>query len=314
MTSTATPRASASTPKTTGRPPVRAASAQEYAVDDGDRAGAAEPARADLGGAGDQRAETDQHAQHPQHERGPRAADPLGPGPQAARPRLACWAVFGSSVALRGSGVLGGSAVSGGATTSVRVAGLDAFGPPRRREGRSARRRGADLDTAGKVTDAGWPARGWSAAWSRTSASSVGAQHLGVRRRPRPARRRAGRRPSSARCSAAPGWPAATHEDGVLDRPGAHQGAPVVDLARAGDPGGRDDQHLGAGVDQRPGELGEAQVVAGHQPDPEAADVDHHRRSAGAGGQPVGLAVAEGVVEVDLAVRRRGGARGPPGC
>ena len=56
--------------------------------------------------------------------------------------------------------------------------------------------------------------------------------------------------------------------DGVLDRPGPHQRAPVVDLPVAGNPGGRDHQHLGALVDQEARELGEAQVVAGHQAQP----------------------------------------------
>ena len=100
---------------------------------------------------------------------------------------------------------------------------------------------------------------------------------------------------------ARPGLAGASDEDGVLDRPRPHQSAPVVDLARPGHPGRRHHQQLGAPVDQGPGELGEAQVVAGHQADPEAADLDHlglgrSRR------EPVGLAVAEGVVEVDLAV------------
>ena len=59
-------------------------------------------------------------------------------------------------------------------------------------------------------------------------------------------------------------------------------------------------------VDQRAGQLGEAQVVAGHQPDREARRRSTTTGSSGAGGEPVGLPVAEGVVEVDLAVRRLG--------
>ena len=74
--------------------------------------------------------------------------------------------------------------------------------------------------------------------------------------------------------------------DGVLDGPGPHEGAPVVDLAVAGDPRRGHDQHLGTGVDQRTGELGEAQVVAGHQAHLEARHLHHpaaRSRPRGAG-------------------------------
>ncbi len=49
----------------------------------------------------------------------------------------------------------------------------------------------------------------------------------------------------------------------------------MVDLALPRDPGRGHHEQLGAGVDQGAGVLGEAQVVAGHQADPQAGEVDH---------------------------------------
>ena len=109
------------------------------------------------------------------------------------------------------------------------------------------------------------------------------------------------------------GLPGADDEAGVLDGPGGEQRAPVLDLAVAGQPRRRHDEDLGPGVDQAPRELGEPQVVAGHQPHLPARHVDDHRLDRAAG-QAVGLAVAEGVVEVDLAVRRRAAGRRRRGC
>jgi hypothetical protein len=90
--------------------------------------------------------------------------------------------------------------------------------------------------------------------------------------------------------------------DGVLDGAGGEQGPPVVQLVLTRDPRRRHDEQLGTGVDQRAAHLGKPQVVTGHQPGGHTADVDDHRLDV-TRAQPVGLAVAEGVVEVDLAVR-----------
>src|SRR3954454_9520099 len=96
---------------------------------------------------------------------------------------------------------------------------------------------------------------------------------------------------------------------GVPDGPRGYQGPPVLDLAGPGDPGRRYDEELGAEADQLPRQLGEPQVVARHQPDPDALHVHEHRLHR-SGQEPVGLAVAEGVVEMDLSVGRDE-ARGP---
>ena len=119
-----------------------------------------------------------------------------------------------------------------------------------------------------KVTDAGWPAMGWYAGpRSSTSRSSVAVTRPRLRRRPRPARRRAGRRPSSGRCSAGPAAPtAATYTVFSIAR--ARTSVRQWSTLR-----GPATQAAGTTstsaprVDQRARELGEAQVVAGHQAD-----------------------------------------------
>ena len=69
--------------------------------------------------------------------------------------------------------------------------------------------------------------------------------------------------------------PAAATQHGVLDGPGAHEGLPVVLLAVTGDPRGRDGDEVGAARDEVPGELGESHVVAVHESDPDAGELDH---------------------------------------
>ncbi len=99
---------------------------------------------------------------------------------------------------------------------------------------------------------------------------------------------------------------------GVLDRPGPQQRHPVVLLQRTSDPRRRHHQDVGSVGGQGPGEFGEPQVVTGDQAQPVVTDGDG-QRIAVAGCQPVGLAVSEGVVEVDLAVAAGQGAVGSYG-
>ncbi|OEI69238.1 hypothetical protein Cus16_1076 [Curtobacterium sp. ER1/6] len=99
----------------------------------------------------------------------------------------------------------------------------------------------------------------------------------------------------------------ADHPDGVLDRPSGEQRAPVVLLPRTADPLGRqDDDVRRAGLRSREpsGHLGEAQVVAGLQPDPHPAELKDGDLVDRAGLDPVGLPRPEGVVQVHLPVGR----------
>ena len=186
-----------------------------------------------------------------------------------------------------------------------------------RRVGRSAARlprddpRGLSLegeDTTDEVTADGWPATDWCAAPRRGRHGPRTASMTCPRRR----RPRRGRRPSGPTTSGVPavarlGLAGADDEAGVLDRAGAvSRVRQCVDLAVAGQPRGRHDEHLGPGVDQAPRELGEAQVVAGHQPDLPARDVDDDRldRAPGQAGRTRGSRRS-----------RRGGSCGtPPRC
>ena len=90
----------------------------------------------------------------------------------------------------------------------------------------------------------------------------------------------------------------------VLDGAGPEQDLPVV-AARSFGEVGRDREDLGPGQRECPVQLGEAQVVADRQPDPDSIDVGDDRPVAGA--HPVRLAVDRAVLhrdveEVDLPV------------
>ena len=133
-------------------------------------------------------------------------------------------------------------------------------------------------------------------------------------RRPRPARRRAGRRPASGRCSAGPGCPAATTKT-VFSIARARTSVRQWSTLRGpGDPGRRDDEHLGARGRPAPGPARGSAGRSRSSARPRSPPTSTTTGSSGAGGEPVGLAVAEGVVEVDLAVRRLARRRAPPGC
>ncbi len=91
--------------------------------------------------------------------------------------------------------------------------------------------------------------------------------------------------------------------DRVLDRPGAHQRDPVLLLVQPRRPRRGHHEQLRAARGQRPGQLGEADVVAGQEADPEAGQVGEHEVIARRDG--VGLPVPERVEQMDLAVRGR---------
>lgn len=85
-------------------------------------------------------------------------------------------------------------------------------------------------------------------------------------------------------------------------RTGPGEQVPLARLARPVAPRGRQHDELGAAPAQLRELIGEAHVVAGGEPDGPAVDVDRAHLLAGRDG--VGLAAAEGVVEMDLAVGR----------
>src|SRR5262249_17564637 len=88
--------------------------------------------------------------------------------------------------------------------------------------------------------------------------------------------------------------------DLILDGPGGGERLPVLDprcRKRSGD-----EPDFGAGEDELAGELGEADVVARHEPDPKAGDVAQNRHVAGA--NPILLADRFGGDEMRLAVLR----------
>jgi hypothetical protein len=90
-------------------------------------------------------------------------------------------------------------------------------------------------------------------------------------------------------------------EDLVLERPGPGQEAPVLDPRRR--PRRGDEEHTGTLVHQRARELGEPQVVAGHQPHP--AQLGVRNRRGVAGHEELGLARAREPEEMALPVRER---------
>lgn len=66
------------------------------------------------------------------------------------------------------------------------------------------------------------------------------------------------------------------HVHAVLDGAGRVQRQPLLGLVLPRHPGRADQQDLSAGVGQRPGQLREPQVVAGHQPEPHSPVLEHH--------------------------------------
>ena len=97
-------------------------------------------------------------------------------------------------------------------------------------------------------------------------------------------------------------WPGGGQPDRVLDRARPDQRHPVLFLERARCPRRWQHEQLGPARRQGPGQLGEPDVVTGHEADPEAAQGGEHdliaRRHA------VGLAMTERVEQVDLPVHR----------
>ena len=91
-------------------------------------------------------------------------------------------------------------------------------------------------------------------------------------------------------------------EHRVLDRARVHQRAPVVLLERSAHPLRGNEEHVCAGIGERSPDLGEPQVVAGHQTEPQTVELERLRLGQLAGLDPVGLALPERVVQVKLAV------------
>ena len=234
---TATPRTSATPPKTTGRPPVRAASAQVYAAGDRDRAGTARAAS----GRPSARPWPPRSRPARRARRAPRATTGSPRVPQSRRDRSA-------ACRLR-------------ATASARSTSAGSG-------------RGHDR----KVTDGGSPATGWSAGpSSRTLALEHGGDHLVAvaglgehvaervddHRVAGVARGRAAPRRRRTPCSRSRG-------PGPASASGRPSAAPATQAA------GTTSTSAPAST-RRAGELGEPQVVAGHQADREAADLGEHR-------------------------------------
>lgn len=65
---------------------------------------------------------------------------------------------------------------------------------------------------------------------------------------------------------------------GVLDGTGGEQRLPVVLFERSAHPFGGNDDHIGILIDEGTGHLGKAQVVAGHQSETHAGDLQGRRR------------------------------------
>ena len=214
-----TPMPGRAAPKTTGRPPVRAASAHDVGGADRDRSRG--PSSADLG-ARSQRRDRPTSAS---------AAADDGCRTDAADGRRDRPGVTADAPRPRGapdsrSRVLGGRPATPAACAAR----------PRRRSlgGSSPGVRG--VDTGRKATTGDWPARGWCDGPRRApSRVEHGGEHLALRRRPRPPRRRAGRHQRVAGVARA-GLPDGHDVRRVLDRARPQQRAPVLDLARARPP------------------------------------------------------------------------------
>ena len=234
----ATPEGQGQRAEDDGRPPVRAASAQAYAV-----ATVTAPTPSSHGGPAGTSAATS--AASPPATTSSHRADEQ-PVPDRARRRG------------RPSSAPGGAGAIAGRLASRAPDRAQASRPARAR-----RRRSADPLVARRASSRGGP-------WTRrgrlqsSGEASVGERGVGT----------PGLAPAPLRSSVAvsdlgalaglgqdvaervhdqrvagvarPGLAGRDHEDGVLDRPGPHERAPVLDLARAGHPGRGDDEHLGA--------------------------------------------------------------------
>ena len=132
----------------------------------------------------------------------------------------------------------------------------------------------------------------------------------GARRRRRsPCRRHASSTPCGSTIIECPtpsggGWSAAATKTVFSIARAWSERAPVVLLERTAHPLGRHEEHVGAGVREQPPHLGEAQVVAGHEPEPQAVELEGLGLAELARLDPVGLALPERVVEMQLAVAR----------
>ena len=91
-------------------------------------------------------------------------------------------------------------------------------------------------------------------------------------------------------------------EDRVLDRPRVHERAPVVLLQRPAHPLRGNEEHIRTGVGERATDLGEAEVVAGHESESEAVAFEGLGWHQLPRLDPVRLALTERVVEVELAI------------
>ena len=223
-----------------------------------------------------------------------------------------------------GGGATGSGGFGSGGRAASRLAST--FRVRRRRDGgRSAARLPRD-DPRGLSEGGRHVGRGYSrrlardglvrrAASSRSSRAQgrpqglLGRAGLGERRRP------AGRRPASGRSSAGragrPRRRSTVFSIARAAQPACASGRPC---ASPGHPGRRDDEDLGAGVDQRAARARGSAGRSRSSARPASRATSTTTGSGAPAGQPVGLAVAEGVVEVDLAVRRRGRRRGRRGC
>ncbi len=93
-------------------------------------------------------------------------------------------------------------------------------------------------------------------------------------------------------------------EQRVLDRPGVNESAPVVLLQRPAHPLGRYEHDIRPRVREQPAHFGEAQVVARHETEDQSVERERLGRGDGSRLDPVGLALTERVVQVQLAVGR----------
>ncbi len=97
-------------------------------------------------------------------------------------------------------------------------------------------------------------------------------------------------------------WSAAATKNVFLDRARVQHRLPVVFFQRTAHPFGRHQGDVDARVGEQARHLRKTQVVTGHQPEPQAVDDERLRRREFAGLDPVGLALTEGVVQVELSI------------